>query len=342
MLPFVVGGGILIAIAFLIDGLKVDLNHIPEALIDQYGSVETVKNNFGTLTPLASFFKKDLGGVAFSFMLPILAGYIAMSIADRPGLAIGVLGGAITANGKSGFLGALICGFLAGYIVKCLRKLFQNIPKAMDGLVPILFIPILGMLILGAIVIFIIEPAVGVINTALNDTLRNMSGSNGILLGALLGGMMSVDMGGPVNKAAYVFGTSQIAAGNYQIMAAVMIGGMVPPIAIAIATMIYRNRFTSQERKAGLSNIVMGLSFISEGAIPYAASDPLHVIPACVAGSAIAGALSVAFDCTLMAPHGGIFVFPVVGNAMLYCVALIVGSVVGALLLGFRRPREAV
>jgi len=340
MLPFVVGGGILIAIAFLIDGMQVDLNHIPDTLIDQYGSAETVKNNFGSLTPLASFFKNDLGGVAFGFMLPILAGYIAMSIADRPGLAIGVLGGAITANGKSGFLGALLCGFLAGYIVKYLRKIFQNVPKAMDGLVPILFIPILGMLILGSIVVFIIEPAVGVINTALNDALRNMSGTNGVLLGALLGGMMSVDMGGPVNKAAYVFGTSQIAAGNYQIMAAVMVGGMVPPIAIALATLFYRNRFTKQERKAGLSNIIMGLSFISEGAIPYAAADPLHVIPACVIGSATAGALSVAFDCTLMAPHGGIFVFPVVGNALFYCVALLIGSIVGAVLLGFRRPRE--
>ena len=272
MLPFVVGGGILIALAFLIDGLLVDLNHVPQYLIDKYGSVADVKSNFGTLTPVAYFLKAQVGGVAFSFMLPILAGFIAMSIADRPGLALGFLGGAIAANGKSGFLGALI----AGYVVLLLKKIFSKLPSALEGMVPILLIPVFGLLITGAGMVYVIEPVVGFINTALNNGLKNMSGANIILLGALLGAMMAVDMGGPVNKAAYVFGTAQIAAGNYDIMAAVMIGGMVPPIAIAIASLLFKNKFTEQERKAGPTNFVMGLSFITEGAIPFAAADPLH------------------------------------------------------------------
>lgn len=341
MLPFVVGGGILIALAFLIDGLLVDLNNIPQSLIDEYGSVEAVKSNFGTLTPVAAFLKGEVGGVAFGFMLPILAGFIAMSIGDRPGLALGFVGGSIAANGTSGFLGALAAGFLAGYTVVLLRKVFSKLPAAMDGLIPVLLIPLFGMLIVGAAMIYIIEPIVGWLNTAINNGLSNLSGVNMVILGALVAGMMAVDMGGPVNKAAYVFGTASIAAGNYGIMAAVMIGGMVPPIAIAIATLVFKNRFTAEERKAGPTNFVMGLSFITEGAIPFAASDPLHVIPACVVGSATAGALSAAFDCTLMAPHGGIFVFPVVGNAVMYFVSLVIGSIVSAVLLGVLKKKVA-
>lgn len=339
MLPFVVGGGILIALAFLIDGLLVDLNHVPQYLIDKYGSVADVKSNFGTLTPVAYFLKAQVGGVAFSFMLPILAGFIAMSIADRPGLALGFLGGAIAANGKSGFLGALAAGFIAGYVVLLLKKIFSKLPSALEGMVPILLIPVFGLLITGAGMVYVIEPVVGFINTALNNGLKNMSGANIILLGALLGAMMAVDMGGPVNKAAYVFGTAQIAAGNYDIMAAVMIGGMVPPIAIAIASLLFKNKFTEQERKAGPTNFVMGLSFITEGAIPFAAADPLHVIPACVVGAGVAGGFSAAFNCTLMAPHGGIFVFPVVGHAAMYLVALVVGSIISALLLGVLKKK---
>ena len=323
MLPFVVGGGILIALAFLIDGLLIDLNHVPQYLIDKYGSVADVKSNFGTLTPVAYFLKAQVGGVAFSFMLPILAGFIAMSIADRPGLALGFLGGAIAANGKSGFLGALAAGFIAGYVVLLLKKIFSKLPSALEGMVPILLIPVFGLLITGAGMVYVIEPVVGFINTALNNGLKNMSGANIILLGALLGAMMAVDMGGPVNKAAYVFGTAQIAAGNYDIMAAVMIGGMVPPIAIAIASLLFKNKFTEQERKAGPTNFVMGLSFITEGAIPFAAADPLHVIPACVVGAGVAG----------------IFVFPVVGHAAMYLVALVVGSIISALLLGVLKKK---
>lgn len=333
MLPFVVGGGILIAIAFLIDGMSVDLNNIPQHLIDEYGSVENVKSNFGVLTPVAAFFK-GLGGTAFGLMLPVLAGFIAMSIADRPGLLLGFVGGMIAANGTSGFLGALVAGFLAGYAALILKKIFSSLPDTVGGLVPILLIPVFGTLIMGLLMNYVVEPVVGWINTAINNGLANLSGANIILLGALLAGMMSVDMGGPVNKAAYLFGTAQIAAGNYDIMAAVMIGGMVPPIAIAIATLIFKNRFNTEERKAGPANFVMGLSFITEGAIPFAASDPFRVIPACVIGSAVSGALSAAFRCTLMAPHGGIFVFPVVGNALMYVVALIAGSIVGAACLG--------
>lgn len=333
MLPFVVGGGILIAIAFLIDGMSVNLNNIPQHLIDEYGSVENVKSNFGVLTPVAAFFK-GLGGTAFGLMLPVLAGFIAMSIADRPGLLLGFVGGMIAANGTSGFLGALVAGFLAGYAALILKKIFSSLPDTVGGLVPILLIPVFGTLIMGLLMNYVVEPVVGWINTAINNGLSNLSGANIILLGALLAGMMSVDMGGPVNKAAYLFGTAQIAAGNYDIMAAVMIGGMVPPIAIAIATLIFKNRFNTEERKAGPANFVMGLSFITEGAIPFAASDPFRVIPACVIGSAVSGALSAAFRCTLMAPHGGIFVFPVVGNALMYVVALIAGSIVGAACLG--------
>ena len=333
MLPFVVGGGILIAIAFLIDGLMVDLNNIPQALIDQYGSADAVKSNFGTLTQAAALFK-GIGGTAFSFMLPVLAGFIAMSIADRPGLAVGFVGGAIAANGTSGFLGALAAGFIAGYLVKLLMKLCENLPKSLDGVKPVLIYPLVGILGIGLVMNFVIEPIIGVINTALNNGLASMNGASSIILGLVLGGMMAIDMGGPFNKAAYVFGTASIAAGNYNIMAAVMIGGMVPPCAIALATLLFKNKFTEQERKSGPTNFIMGLAFITEGAIPFAASDPLRVLPSCIVGSALAGALSMAFNCTLMAPHGGIFVFPVVGNAIMYLVALIAGTVASAFLLG--------
>lgn len=328
MLPFVVGGGILIAIAFLIDGFCVDINSLPA---DQ-------RSNFGTITEAAALFK-GIGGIAFEFMLPILSGFIAMSIADRPGLAVGFVGGAIAANGTSGFLGALVAGFLAGYTVLLLKKILDKLPESLDGMKPVLLYPLLGIFIVGVIMQFVVEPPIGALNAAINEGLKGLNGSSAVLLGALLGGMMSVDMGGPVNKAAYVFGTASIAAGNYNIMAAVMIGGMVPPIAIALATLFFKNKFTAEQRKAGPTNFIMGLSFISEGAIPFAASDPLRVIPACVVGSAVAGALSMAFGCTLMAPHGGIFVVPTIGNPVMYLIALLIGSVISCVLLGLLKKK---
>ena len=328
MLPFVVGGGILIAIAFLIDGFSVDLNSLPA---DQ-------RANFGTITQAAAMFK-GIGGTAFGFMLPILAGFIAMSIADRPGLAVGFVGGSIAANGTSGFLGALVAGFVAGYIVLLLKKVFSKLPESLDGMKPVLLYPLLGIFLVGVIMQFVVEPPIGALNTAINNGLNGLNGASAVVLGVLLGGMMSVDMGGPVNKAAYVFGTASIAAGNYNIMAAVMIGGMVPPIAIALATIFFKNKFTAEERKAGPTNFIMGLSFITEGAIPFAASDPLRVIPACVVGSAVAGALSMAFGCTLMAPHGGIFVVPTIGNPVMYLIALLIGSVISCVLLGLLKKK---
>lgn len=328
MLPFVVGGGILIAIAFLIDGFSVDLNSLPA---DQ-------RANFGTITQAAAMFK-GIGGTAFGFMLPILAGFIAMSIADRPGLAVGFVGGSIAANGTSGFLGALVAGFVAGYIVLLLKKVFSKLPESLDGMKPVLLYPLLGIFLVGVIMQFVVEPPIGALNTAINNGLNGLNGASTVVLGVLLGGMMSVDMGGPVNKAAYVFGTASIAAGNYKIMAAVMIGGMVPPIAIALATIFFKNKFTADERKAGPTNFIMGLSFITEGAIPFAASDPLHVLPACVVGSAVAGGLSMAFGCTLMAPHGGIFVVPTIGNPLMYLVALVIGSFIACGLLGLLKKK---
>lgn len=328
MLPFVVGGGILIAIAFLIDGFSVDLNSLPA---DQ-------RANFGTITQAAAMFK-GIGGTAFGFMLPILAGFIAMSIADRPGLAVGFVGGSIAANGTSGFLGALVAGFVAGYIVLLLKKVFSKLPESLDGMKPVLLYPLLGIFLVGVIMQFVVEPPIGALNTAINNGLNGLNGASAVVLGVLLGGMMSVDMGGPVNKAAYVFGTASIAAGNYNIMAAVMIGGMVPPIAIALATIFFKNKFTAEERKAGPTNFIMGLSFITEGAIPFAASDPLHVLPACVVGSAVSGGLSMAFGCTLMAPHGGIFVVPTIGNPLMYLVALVIGSFIACGLLGLFKKK---
>jgi PTS system fructose-specific IIC component len=328
MLPFVVGGGILIAIAFLIDGFSVDLNSLPA---DQ-------RANFGTITQGAALFK-GIGGTAFGFMLPILAGFIAMSIADRPGLAVGFVGGSIAANGTSGFLGALVAGFVAGYIVNLLKKIFSKLPESLDGVKPVLLYPLLGIFLIGVIMQFIVEPPIGALNTAINNGLNGLNGASAVVLGVLLGGMMAIDMGGPVNKAAYVFGTASIAAGNYNIMAAVMIGGMVPPLAIALATIFFKNKFTAEERKAGPTNFIMGLSFITEGAIPFAASDPLHVLPACAVGSAVAGGLSMAFGCTLMAPHGGIFVVPTIGNPLMYLVALVIGAFIACGLLGLLKKK---
>lgn len=328
MLPFVVGGGILIAIAFLIDGFSVDLNSLPA---DQ-------RANFGTITQGAALFK-GIGGTAFGFMLPILAGFIAMSIADRPGLAVGFVGGSIAANGTSGFLGALVAGFVAGYIVNLLKKIFSKFPESLDGVKPVLLYPLLGIFLIGVIMQFVVEPPIGALNTAINNGLNGLNGASAVVLGVLLGGMMAIDMGGPVNKAAYVFGTASIAAGNYNIMAAVMIGGMVPPLAIALATIFFKNKFTAEERKAGPTNFIMGLSFITEGAIPFAASDPLHVLPACAVGSAVAGGLSMAFGCTLMAPHGGIFVVPTIGNPLMYLVALVIGAFIACGLLGLLKKK---
>lgn len=330
MLPFVVGGGILIAIAFLIDGLSVDINSLPA---EQRG-------DFGTITPIAAIFK-NIGGVAFGLMLPVLAGYIAMAIGDRPALALGFVGGMIAAGGKSGFLGALAAGFLAGYLILGLKKLCEKLPEALEKLAPVLIYPLFGILAMGLVMVFAVEPVMGGINTALNSFLHSMGSYSKVVLGLILGGMMAIDMGGPFNKAAYVFGTAAITAGNYDIMAAVMIGGMTPPCAIALATILFKNKFTREEREAGPANFIMGLAFITEGAIPYAASDPLHVLPACIIGSGVAGALSMAFQCSLMAPHGGIFVFPVVGNAFLYLVALVAGTAVSTVLLGALKKKVA-
>lgn len=323
MLPFVVGGGILIAIAFLLDDYSIN------------------PSSFGTNTPVAAWFK-NIGGFAFSFMLPILAGYIAMSIADRPGLVPGFVGGYMASIGSTfaapggaipaGFLGALLAGFVGGYLMLGLEKLCDRLPKALEGIKPVLIYPLLGTLGIG-LVMCIFDPFVAMLNTALSNGLGSLNGVSSIVLGAILGGMMSIDMGGPFNKAAYLFGTASIASGNYNIMAAVMVGGMVPPLAVALATTFFKNRFTETERKSGPVNYIMGLCFISEGAIPYAAADPLRVIPSCIIGSAVSGALSMAFGCTLMAPHGGIFVFPVVGNVPGYIIALVAGSVAGMCML---------
>ena len=330
MLPLVVGGGILIAIAFLIDGLSIDLNSLPA---DQ-------RANFGTITPAAALLK-GIGDTAFGFMLPILAGFIAMAIGDRPALALGLVGGMMAASGKSGFLGALLAGFAAGYLILALRKVCEKLPEALEKIAPVLIYPVVGILLMGLLMTFIVEPIMGGINTGLNNALTGMGSSSKVVLGIVLGGMMAIDMGGPFNKAAYVFGTAAIAAGNYDIMAAVMIGGMTPPCAIALATLLFKDKFTKEEREAGPTNFIMGLAFITEGAIPFAASDPLHVLPSCIIGSAVAGAMSMAFNCTLMAPHGGIFVFPVVGNAVMYLAALVVGTVVSAVLLGILKKKAA-
>lgn len=334
MLPFVIGGGIMIALAFLIDTIA--------------GAPRN--SDFGTYTAAAAFFK-SIGNVAFNFMMPVLAGYIARSIADRPGLAVGFVGGSIAtlgctfanvtgdASAVSGFLGALIAGFVGGFIVLLLKKVFSFLPDSLESMLPVLILPLLGITLMGAFMCFI-NPAVGAINTAITNGLNSMGSASQILLGCLLGGMMAIDMGGPFNKAAYVFGTAAIASGGFNIMASVMIGGMVPPIAIALATTFFKNKFTAEERKAGVVNYIMGLCFITEGAIPFAASDPLRVIPSCVVGSAVAGGISMAMGCGLRAPHGGIFVFPVVENVGGYLLALVVGAVVGMILLAILKKNK--
>lgn len=327
MLPFVVGGGILIAIAFLLDDYSID------------------PSNFGMNTPIAAFFK-TIGGIAFDFMLCILSGYIAMSIADRPGLAVGFVGGAVAKAGttfaslsnpdvtlvSSGFLGALIAGFIGGYVVLLLRKVFSFLPKSLESVKPILIYPVGGILLIGLIMLAI-NPVVGAINKALNNFLSSMQGANKIILGAILGGMMSVDLGGPVNKASYTFGTGMLAEGHYDIMAAVMAGGMVAPLAIALLATFFPKKLPKKDRQSALLNYIMGFSFISEGAIPFASADPIRVIVSCVIGSAVSGALSMLFNCTLMAPHGGIFVLPVVGNAALYLLSIVIGSFVAMFIL---------
>lgn len=335
MLPFVIGGGILTAIAFLVDqpGLGTDV--------------------YGSSIASAAFFKK-IGEEAFGMMLPILAGYIAMSIADRPGLAPGVVGGLMAKAGYSlaflatapnfdsslnvsgGFIAALFAGFAAGYLTLGIEKLCDKLPASLEGIKPILLYPLLGTLAIGAIM-FVLNPIFGAINTGLNGFLSSMGGANTVLLGAVVGGMMSIDMGGPFNKAAYVFGTGMLAEGTVvgqQIMASVMVGGMVPPLVIALSTTVFaRKKWTKSDRNAGLVNYIMGLSFISEGAIPFAAADPGRVLPSCIIGSAVAGALSAFFGCTSPAPHGGALVLPVLGNPLMFLVSLIAGSVVGALIL---------
>lgn len=332
MLPFVIGGGLLIALAFLFDDYSIN------------------PANFGKNTPIAAYLK-TIGEQAFGMMLPVLAGYIAMSIADRPGLAVGFVGGMVAKMGatfmnpaggdvNSGFLGALLAGFIGGYIVVLLKKVFKKLPKSLEGIKPVLLYPLLGIFLVAVATTFI-NPFVGAINDGLTHLLNGMGGTSKVILGAVVGGMMSVDMGGPVNKAAYVFGTAQLAEGNFDIMAAVMAGGMVPPIAIALCSTFFKKKFTEKERQSGLVNYIMGLSFISEGAIPFAASDPLRVIPSCIIGSAVAGGLSMALNCTLRAPHGGIFVLPTIGNPFGYLAAVVIGSVIGCVILAALKKNKA-
>ena len=321
MLPFVIGGGILIALAFMFD-------------MEFAGTAK-----FGSGTPLAGFFK-NIGGLAFSMMMPILAGYIAMSIGERPALMLGIVGGFLAASGGSGFFGALFAGFIGGYLILALRKVFSVLPDSLEGLKPILLYPVIGLLLMGILMTYVINPPTAAFNQWLAGALASMSTTSKVLMGFVLGAMMSIDFGGPLNKAAYVFGTASLAAADgsavsSEIMAAVMIGGMVPPLAIALCTMLFKSKFTSKERQSGVTNFIMGLSFITEGAIPFAASDPLRVIPTCALGSGVAGALSMAFGCSVPAPHGGVFVFGVVQNWPMYFAALAAGSVLAAVLMGF-------
>ena len=321
MLPFVIGGGILIALAFLFDTFD-----------------PANAKNFGSGTPLSAFLMK-IGGASFGFMLPVLAGYIAMSIADRPGLVAGFVGGLLANQGGSGFLGALIAGFAAGYLVLLVKKLVSGLPQALEGTKPVLFYPVLGVLFIGIAITFIINPPVSALNEWLMNSLQTMGTTSRVLLGLVFGAMMSVDMGGPVNKAAYVIGTGALATGEYGIMAAVMAGGMVPPLAIALCTTFFPSRFTEAERKSGITNYIMGLSFITEGAIPFAAADPIRVLPSCIIGAGTAGALSMYFECTLRAPHGGIFVVPTIGNPLLYLASIAIGSIVACIILAIVKPK---
>lgn len=332
MLPFVIGGGILIALAFLFDDYSID------------------PSNFGKNTPLAAYLK-TIGEFSFGMMLPVLSGYIAMSIADRPGLAVGFVAGLIAKSGSTfanpaggevnaGFLGALFAGFAAGYLVLGLKKLTSRLPQSLNSVRPMIIYPVVGILS-GSVVTTLINPLMGMINDTLTGALNSMNGTSKVLLGMIAAGMQSVDMGGPVNKTSYVFGTSQLAEGNFEIMAAVMAGGMIPPLAIALCTTFFKNRFTQKERESGLVNYLLGLSFISEGAIPFAANDPIRVLPSCIIGSAVAGGLSMQFGCTLRAPHGGIFVLPTIGNPLMYALAIFIGSAAGCLILALlKKPIE--
>ena len=320
MLPFVVAGGILIALAFLFDNYEIN------------------PSNFGSNTPLAAFFK-SVGDAAFGFLLPVLAGFIAVSIADRPAMVVGFVGGFLANSGGAGFLGALLAGFIAGYLVLLLKKVFSTLPQSLEGIKPVLLYPLFGTLLIGVIMKFAINPPVAAANNTLIGFLNSLGTSSKVLLGIVVAGMMAIDMGGPINKAAYVFGIASLESGNFGIMAAVMAGGMVPPLVIALSTTFFKNRFTKEQQDAGKVNYIMGLSFITEGAIPFAAADPLRVIPSCAIGSAVAGALTMIFDCTLRAPHGGIFVLPIIGNWPMYLISIIVGAIVGAIILGFlKRP----
>lgn len=324
MLPFVVGGGILIALSFMLDGANAG------------------NSSFGSGNDLASFFNRA-GGLSFGMMFPILAGFIAMSIADRPGFAVGVVGGLIAREGvmlgssdnyvSSGFFGALIAGFAAGYIILLLKKLLKNLPSSLDGTKPVLLYPLIGILMISFLMIVIVNPPISTLNSGVNSFLQGMSSGSKVLLGAVLGGMMAIDFGGPINKTAYVFGTASIATGQFEIMAAVMAGGMVPPLGIALATTFFKNSFTKKERQTTVTNYIMGLSFITEGAIPFAAADPLAVIPSCAIGSAVAGGLSMLFGSLLPAPHGGIFVVPIMTNGLMFIVAVLIGSLVTMILL---------
>lgn len=321
MLPFVTGGGILIAIAFLLDDYTIN------------------PASYGSNTPFAKMFM-DIGGTAFGFMLPVLAGFIAYSIGDRPALAVGFVGGMFANNGGSGFLGALISGFLAGYIIVVIKKITANIPKSLEGTKPVLIFPLTGIFLIGIIMILLINPFVSIINNAMFEGLNSLNTGAKVLLGIILGAMMAVDMGGPVNKAAYVFGTASLTNGSSDIMAAVMAGGMVPPLAIALATVVFKNKFTQRERQSGLTNFIMGFSFITEGAIPFAAADPLRVIPSCIVGSGIAGALSMFFGSSLRAPHGGIWVIGVIEKPVHYVLSVLIGSIVGMILLGILKKKQ--
>lgn len=316
MLPFVVAGGILIALAFLFDKYEID------------------PSNFGSNTPFAAFLK-SIGDAAFQFLLPVLAGFIAVSIGDRPAMVVGFVGGFLANTGGAGFLGALLAGFIAGYLVVLLKKIFSFLPNSLEGIKPVLLYPLFGTLLIGAIMIILLNPPIASINNALVGFLNSLGTSSKVLLGIVVAGMMAIDMGGPINKASYVFGIASLESGNYYVMAAVMAGGMVPPLVIALATTFFKKNFTKEEQNAGKVNYIMGLSFITEGAIPFAASKPLKVIPSCAIGAAVAGALSMIFNCTLRAPHGGIFVLPIIGNWAMYLVSIIIGSIIGAIILGF-------
>ena len=320
MLPFVVGGGILIALAFLLDDYTVD------------------PSNFGSNTPIAALFNQ-IGGAAFGFMLPVLAGFIGMSIADRPGLTVGFVGGYLANAGGAGFLGALVAGFLSGYIIILLRKITSPLPKSLDGIKPMLIFPLVGILSIGLIMLLLLNPPLAALNKSITNWLQTMGNGSKVALGFILGGMMSVDMGGPINKAAYLFGTASLASGSSMVMAAVMAGGMVPPLALAISMLLFKNKYTEKERQTIPTNIIMGLSFISEGAIPFAAADPIRVIPASIVGSGLAGMLSMIFNCALRAPHGGLWVIGVIDNPIKYLIAIAIGSIVTALILGFAKKK---